>query len=142
MALPKIDIDAVNSSITELPKQASNEQPTSFTEAYVSLILVLGFIIFLAWLLKKLGKTTRFKRSKHLDIIDSISVGTKERVIIIKQNDRLLTIGVTPHSINLLNSELIQDEQLSEVENVNESDSITSPLSFKSKLDSLLNRKP
>ncbi|SES84880.1 flagellar biosynthetic protein FliO [Thorsellia anophelis] len=142
MALPKINIDAVNSSITKLPDVASTENTSSFTEAYVSLILVLAFIIFLAWILKKLGTNSRFRRSKNLDIIDSISVGSKERVFLLRQNKRLLTIGVTQHSISLLNSELIEDEELSNLNNPIDAkpDENSIPASFKDKLDSLLKR--
>lgn len=141
MALPTIDITAVNSSINKLPEPDSNTK-ASFTEAYLSLIGLLCFIILLGWIVKKLGANKRFKNSKHLNIIDTIPVGTKERIVLFQKGNKIITVGVTQHNISLLDTEIIEDTK---VQQNNSTDMLqtdkNSNGSFKEKFDKLLNTK-
>ncbi|MFC0180012.1 flagellar biosynthetic protein FliO [Thorsellia kenyensis] len=146
MSNKTIDIEAVNSTVLTVP-ESSNKTP-SFSDAYYSLFLVLGFIIVLALIVKKMGANNRFKKSKHLTIIDSISVGTKEKVVIIKKNDTLLTLGVTSSQITLLDKSDISSEDKSPLpadnEQVRESQNATIGKlgeSFKNTLDQMINKK-
>lgn len=58
----------------------------------------LGLYLFLTFYLKKAAK----KNGKTLQIVDHISLGTKEKVMLLNVNRQLLLIGVTPTQINLL----------------------------------------
>lgn len=78
-----------------------------------SLLFVLGFILFLAWLLKRM-KVPVFGQQKGFQIIRQLPVGTKERIMIVQAGEEQFLIGVTSHSIQLiakLDSPLTQEAQ-------------------------------
>ncbi|MDI9817631.1 MULTISPECIES: flagellar biosynthetic protein FliO [unclassified Legionella] len=65
------------------------------------LLLVIALIIFLSWLLRRLngiglGMSAGFK------VISTMSLGTKEKLMIVNAGNRFLLIGVTPNAINTL----------------------------------------
>lgn len=65
------------------------------------LIGVVALIPATLWLLKQLQKT-RTGVHKNLELISQMSVGPRERVAIVRFNDRHLAIGVTPNQVTLL----------------------------------------
>ena len=78
-----------------------------------ALLFVLGFILFLAWLLKRM-KVPVFGQQKGFQIIRQLPVGTKERIMIVQAGEEQFLIGVTSHSIQLiakLDSPLTQEAQ-------------------------------
>lgn len=66
----------------------------------ISLALVLGAILVLALLYKKLQ--LKMPGSKHFKVIATLPVGQKERVLIIEIQGKQRAIGVTPNSVNFL----------------------------------------
>lgn len=66
-----------------------------------SLLLVIGLILFLAWLLKRM-RVPVFGQSNGLSVVKQLPVGTKERVMIIQAGEQQYLIGVTSQSIQLL----------------------------------------
>ncbi|KTC86408.1 flagellar biosynthetic protein FliO [Legionella brunensis] len=65
------------------------------------LLLVVGVIVFLSWLLRRvnsagLGNTNGFK------VIVSMSLGTREKIMLVNIGNRFLLLGVTSGSINTL----------------------------------------
>lgn len=66
-----------------------------------SLLLVLALILAMAWLLKKMRLPVIGNQS-GLSLIRQISVGTRERIVIVKVGDEQFLIGITPQSINLI----------------------------------------
>ncbi|QIL84831.1 flagellar biosynthetic protein FliO [Vibrio sp. HDW18] len=80
-----------------------------------SLLLVIGLILFLAWLLKRM-RVPVFGQSNGLSVVKQLPVGTKERVMIIQAGEQQYLIGVTSQSIQLLaqlEQPLPQEAQLS-----------------------------
>lgn len=71
--------------------------------ALVGLILVLGLILGLAWLLKRMpGAAQGMRQSDQLRVVTMLSVGAKERVMVIQVGDEQLLIGVSPGGISHL----------------------------------------
>lgn len=73
--------------------------------ALVGLILVLGLILGLAWLLKRLpGAGLGIRPGEQLRVVSMLSVGAKERVMVIEVGKEQLLIGVTAGGITALHT--------------------------------------
>ena len=72
---------------------------------YVHVVLNLGVVMlliaFLVFLLKKL-KMTRQDGTRKIQILNMVSIGAKERIIMLEANNKTLLIGATPNSISTL----------------------------------------
>ena len=66
----------------------------------LSLLMVLGLIIISALVLKRFNLTQQ--NSSQLKVIASLSLGTKERVIVVQIGEEQLVLGVCPQQISLL----------------------------------------
>ena len=66
----------------------------------ISLALVLGAIVVLALLYKKLQ--LKMPGSKHFKVVATLPIGQKERILVIEIQGKQRVIGVTPHSVNFL----------------------------------------
>ncbi len=66
-------------------------------------LLVLALLFVGAWLAKRLRNNTLpgFKQ-KALVVIETVSIGPGRQLIIVEMNNDALVLGVTPHSINML----------------------------------------
>jgi len=69
--------------------------------AVFTLLLVLGLIIGLGWLLKRLPGGG-FRPTEGLKVVASLNVGAKERVVVVDINGQQLLLGVTAGGINTL----------------------------------------
>lgn len=64
------------------------------------LLAVLVLIFLLASMLKKFSSFNLV--ANHIKVIESQSLGSKEKLVIVEIQDRQLVLGVTPHSINAI----------------------------------------
>ena len=67
-----------------------------------SLIFILGLLYALALLLKHFRLPGQHRYIHEMEIHSSVSVGQKERVVIVSVPDKRLVLGVTPGGITLL----------------------------------------
>jgi flagellar biosynthetic protein FliO len=65
------------------------------------LILIIGIILLCAWLFRKLNGTS-LGHSKLLSVVGSVSVGQRERVVIVELKDTWLVLGVASGNITKL----------------------------------------
>lgn len=65
-----------------------------------SLIAVVLLILVLAWLVKRFNP--QLGASTHFKIVQSMPLGTRERLLVVEIDDKHHLLGVTPHSINYL----------------------------------------
>ncbi len=70
-------------------------------EVVVSLLLIVGIILLLAWLVKRFGYFAVAKKGK-LSIEASLPLGTRERVVLVKAEGVYLLLGVTASRIERL----------------------------------------
>lgn len=71
--------------------------------ALVGLILVLGLILGLAWLLKRMpGLGVGLRPNESLRVVSSLSVGAKERLLVVEVGGEQLLVGVSAGGINTL----------------------------------------
>jgi len=66
-----------------------------------NLLIVLAFMVGLAFLLKKI-KQVKYSGNNHIKIINVVSVGPKEKVILMEANGTTLLIGSTANQITTL----------------------------------------
>ncbi|MEF1288860.1 flagellar biosynthetic protein FliO [Vibrio sp. M260118] len=66
-----------------------------------SLIFVVAFILFLAWLLKRM-RLPALANQKGLSVVRQIVVGHKERIVIVQAGEEQFLVGVTAQSIQLI----------------------------------------
>jgi len=69
--------------------------------AFFTLLLVLGLIIGLGWLLKRMPGGA-FRPAEGLKIVASLNIGAKERVVVVDVNGQQLLLGVTAGGISNL----------------------------------------
>ncbi|MEZ8822777.1 flagellar biosynthetic protein FliO [Vibrio amylolyticus] len=67
----------------------------------MSLLFVIALIVVLAWALKRMRVPTMMNQ-KGLSIVRQISVGTKERIMIVQAGEDQFLVGVTSQSIQLI----------------------------------------
>jgi len=66
-----------------------------------SLLFVIVFILFLAWLLKRM-RVPALVNQKGLSVVRQIAVGHKERIVIVQAGEEQFLVGVTAQSIQLI----------------------------------------
>ncbi len=69
--------------------------------AFFTLLLVLGLIVGLGWLLKRMPGGA-FRPAEGLKIVASLNIGAKERVVVVDVNGQQLLLGVTAGGISNL----------------------------------------
>lgn len=72
-----------------------------FLQMFFGLLLVLGVIFGLAWFIRRMGT---FQQVSHgaLRILGGLSVGQRERVVLLQVGDKQLLIGLAPGQIRTL----------------------------------------
>lgn len=72
-----------------------------------SLFLVIFLILAMAWLAKKFKLSTTLKNNKNFKLIEQLSLGSKQKIIIVEVDSERLVLGVTEQNISLLNKKEI-----------------------------------
>ena len=66
-----------------------------------SLALVIALLVALLWALRKLqGKMNGHNTGRRLQIIESLSVGPRQKVALIRVGEREVLVGISPTQIN------------------------------------------
>lgn len=74
---------------------------TQLMSVVFSLLVVLAVILALAWLLRRFGQGG-FSGQGDMKIVASLSLGTRERLLVVDVQGQQLLIGVTPQQIRTL----------------------------------------
>ncbi len=67
----------------------------------LGLIVVLGLIFALAWLYRRYGNVASFNRS-NIQILGGVSLGARERAVLLEVEGEQILVGVTPNQITRL----------------------------------------
>lgn len=72
-----------------------------FVQMFLGLLLVLGIIFGMAWLIRRMGS---FQQMSHgaLRVLGGLSVGQRERIVLIQVGEQQLLIGLAPGHIRTL----------------------------------------
>ncbi len=67
----------------------------------LSLVLVVAVIFILAWMMRRLGAGT-LRSNAFLKIVGSVSMGARERVVLVQIGEQQLVLGVAPGRVQTL----------------------------------------
>jgi flagellar protein FliO/FliZ len=93
------------------PPAATGPSPTGFAgsmQMLFALLVVLGLLFSVAWLLKRFGPV-RTLNNATVKIVGGISVGNRERIVVVEVADQWIVVGVAPGRINTLSTMPKQD---------------------------------
>lgn len=86
--------------------QTTPAAPTSagsLLQVLFGLIVVLGLMAGAAWLLRRFG-LNKTASTHTVKIIGGVSVGTRERVMVVEVADQWIVVGVAPGRVNALST--------------------------------------
>ena len=85
---------------------ATTVAPPSTSSSSMSMLfglaLVLGLIICAAWLLKRSGLAPAMQASAAAKVVGGVSVGSRERIVVVEVGDQWIVVGVAPGRVNAL----------------------------------------
>lgn len=88
-------------TVANAAKPAAQAAPSGLFGAFLALALVLGLILGLAWLLRRLPGAG-FRPVEGLRVVASLQLGAKERAVVLDVGGTQLLLGVTPAGITRL----------------------------------------
>jgi flagellar protein FliO/FliZ len=74
---------------------------STYVSMLLNLILVLSLILLGTYLLRKF-RFNRLTQNNPIQILNSVSIGSKEKIILLSVNNRCLLVGATHQSIQTL----------------------------------------
>lgn len=98
---PARAIPAMTQPTTPMQIGAHAPQGPGLGGAFVALVLVLGLILGLAWLLKRLPGSG-FRQADGLRVVASISLGAKERAAVVQVGGEQLLLGIGAGGVRTL----------------------------------------
>lgn len=97
-----------HSATTAQPSTLATDPPLTGSMLMTQVGSVLGgillLILFIAWLVRKLGFAPQAKQNKLLKVVSSCPVGQRERVVIVEVEGTWLVLGVTPQQVTQLHT--------------------------------------
>lgn len=110
----------------------------SIVQIIFSLLLVLAAVLLVAWLLKRLN-VVRQGAERRLKVLGGISVGQRERIVLVEIEDTWLVVGVGPGQIRTLHT-LRKAEEKEQEAGESSQNSLPAESKFASLLSSALGR--
>lgn len=80
----------------------------NYLQMFFGLFIIVGLIIGLAWFMRRMGSMSGVAAG-NLKVLGGISVGQRERVVLIQAGDTQLLVGVAPGEIRTLH---VMDEPI------------------------------
>lgn len=74
---------------------------SEYTHVILNLIIILTLMVSVVFFIKKF-KLTKYGANKHVNIINVVPIGAKEKIILLEVNNLTLLIGATPNHIATL----------------------------------------
>ena len=75
---------------------------TNYVQMLFGLFAIVIFIFAVAWIIKRMG-TLNPNHSTHLKIVAGLSVGQREKIVVVQVMDEQFLVGITQSNIQLLN---------------------------------------
>ncbi len=116
---PLLSIASILAPLTVLAQSASNPLATvtatpapvstagSMAQMTLGLLVVLGLVFAMAWMLRRF-KLFGSRGQIGIEVLQGVSLGNKERAVVIRVQGRRLLLGVAPGCVSLL-TELADD---------------------------------
>ncbi|CDG81891.1 flagellar biosynthetic protein FliO [Janthinobacterium agaricidamnosum] len=104
VAAPPTDTPAATpAAAAPAPVQLSSNSPSagSLLQTILALVFVLALLIGLAWFMKRYGPKPAGGNSR-LRLLSSLSLGGRERIMLIEVADQWIVVGASPGRVNAL----------------------------------------
>jgi flagellar protein FliO/FliZ len=95
---------AVNTLHTIASSSPMPSAGASSVSMLFGLLLVLGLIVCVAWLFKRSGLAPAMHPSAAAKIVGGVSVGNRERIVVVEVGDQWIVVGVAPGRITALST--------------------------------------
>jgi flagellar protein FliO/FliZ len=99
-------MSAATAQQAQQAQQATSAAATSagnFFQVLMGLLVVLGLMAAAAWSLKKFG-VSKLAANATVKIVGGVSVGNRERVLVVEVGDQWIVVGVAPGQVNALST--------------------------------------
>lgn len=83
---------------------ADNPMTGHLLQTTLGLLFVLGLLLALVWLLKRLGVGNAQRRGGFYKVLATSALGPREKIVLVEVGDTWLVLGMTSNSINTLHS--------------------------------------
>ncbi|WP_036552542.1 flagellar biosynthetic protein FliO [Neptunomonas japonica] len=100
LLLPGLSLAAESVPATAMREDVLTSQ--AIIQMLLGLALVIAVIFILAWVLRRVSNLQQ--SHQKMKIVSSLSLGTRERAVLIEVGDRQVLLGVAPGSVSLLES--------------------------------------
>src|SRR3569833_152394 len=80
-------------------KGKMNSNMSNVVKTAVGMIVVIGIIVALAWLVRRKGKMNGLM-SGEVKIVSSLSLGAREKIVLVQVGEEQFLLGATPQQIN------------------------------------------
>lgn len=84
------------------PQAAPVADVTTLVRMIIGLAVVVAAIIGLAWFLRRVGGVTGQRLGDQLQVIGGLTVGQRERVVLLQVGEQQLLLGVAPGRVQTL----------------------------------------
>jgi flagellar protein FliO/FliZ len=68
----------------------------------LALIFVIGLMLGLAWLTKRFGPRNFGGGNSNIKLVGTLSVGTRERILVVEVGEQWIVVGASPGRMNAL----------------------------------------
>lgn len=103
LAIGSRALAAASGTVASSPVTTGPSSAGSLLQVLFGLVVVLVLLACCAWLLRRVS-SSRTLGGAPIKIIGGVSVGTRERVIVVEVADQWLVVGVAPGRINALST--------------------------------------
>lgn len=94
---------AAQGSPATAPQGAATASAGGFFQVLLGLVLVLALLAAIAWMLKRFN-IARITGNAPVRIVGGVSVGNRERVVVVEVADQWIVVGVAPGQVSALST--------------------------------------
>jgi len=96
--------EATTAATATVASAADNPMTGHLLQTTLGLLFVLGLLLALVWLLKRLGVGNAQRRGGFYKVLATSALGPREKIVLVEVGDTWLVLGMTSNSINTLHS--------------------------------------
>ena len=84
------------------PQASAPSAGGGLLQTSLALLFVIGLMLGLAWLTKRFGPKTLGGGNSNVKLVGSLSVGTRERILVLEVGEQWIVVGASPGRMNAL----------------------------------------
>ncbi|MYM68507.1 flagellar biosynthetic protein FliO [Pseudoduganella sp. FT55W] len=84
------------------PQASTTSTGGGLLQTSIALLFVIGLMLGLAWLTKRFGPKNFGGGNSNVKLVGSLSVGTRERILVVEVGEQWIVVGASPGRMNAL----------------------------------------